>query len=200
MQRFLSQNLRMNCLITSPSTFSLKGWPQLLWGAHLGLQTPNYISCRPHVSCPWPFGKVWMLLRHKHLFRILHVLNCGCGLLYMRRFSCIRVSTTLIQSTEQIPGTYNAIMCAWPYLLDKMIKQVEEKSVMSAVSWVWWNIVHTRLFLSSWSPKISIKRQSTGNFCTAASTKITYGHEKYLFTVVAITNSWYDEFCASEKE
>lgn len=71
---------------------------------------------------------------------------------------------------------------------------------MPTVSWVWWNIVHTSLFLSPWSPKLSIKRQSTGSSCIASSTKISHSHEKDLFTVLVIINSWYDEFCAPEKE
>lgn len=43
---------------------------------------------------------------------------------------------------------------------------------------------HTsELFSSPWSPKVSIKRQITGNSCTAPSTEITYAYITFTYTV-----------------
>lgn len=121
--------------------------------------------------------------------------NCGHRiLLSLQRLSYLKMSAT---GQSWVPGTYNTTGM-WPFVFVRQNDEAGRKKEIPAVSWVRWNTLHSHLFL--WSPKLSIKRQLTVGSCTAASTKITYAREKYLFAVLVIMNSFCDEFCAPEKE
>lgn len=110
---------------------------------------------------------------HMHPSQVLPALNCGCRLVVsLQWLLSIRVS--------EIPPTYSAASVS-PFLLirqndgagKKQERDVSDASCLLGV------MEHTsELFPSAWSPEVSIKRQITGNSCTAPSTEITYACDK----------------------
>lgn len=169
------------------------GWHQSL--THPGLQS-KYFSPRPRF--PYHSGYT---SKSGCSFSISTPPTC-CGSYVVSVAFCLCNGFPMSWWVKYLVSVMPAV-CDHSYLLDKMMKQVEsgkEISLLPAVSRMWWHILHSTLFPSLWSPKSPVNRQTTGSSCTAPSTKMTFAHEKYLFTVLVIMNSCCDEFCASEKE
>lgn len=153
-------------LIASLPNFLYKGARVTPISGSCRAPVPQNSSLRP--PFPWLHLYRWML-HHEPPSHVLHTLNCDYRLaLSLQWLLCSRVS--------EIPQTCSAAS-VWPFILMRHNDEAgrEKERDLNDASCLLGVMEHTpELFPSPCSPKVSIKRQITGNSCPAPSTEITY--------------------------